>query len=35
MAATDPATLLALARRLVDFDLTMTTRISARGADDP
>lgn len=35
MAATDPASLLALARRLVDFDLTMTTRISARGADDP
>ena len=35
MAAADPASLLALARRLVDFDLTTTTRIGGRGADDP
>ncbi len=35
LAATDPATLLALARRLVDFDLTATVTISGRGADDP
>jgi predicted acetyltransferase len=35
VAAQDPATLLALARRLVDFDLTVTTTIYGRGADDP
>ena len=35
LAAADPASLLALARRVVDFDLTTTTRISGRGADDP
>ncbi|NMM23295.1 MAG: GNAT family N-acetyltransferase, partial [Phycicoccus sp.] len=35
LAAADPATLLALARRLVDFDLTATTTINARGIDDP
>ena len=35
LAAADPASLLALARRLVDFDLTATTRIGGRGADDP
>jgi predicted acetyltransferase len=35
MAAAESASLLALARRLVDFDLTTTTRISGRGADDP
>jgi predicted acetyltransferase len=35
LAAADPASLLALARRLVDFDLTTTTRIGGRGADDP
>jgi predicted acetyltransferase len=33
--ATDPATLLALARRLVDFDLTTSVTIGIRGADDP
>ncbi|MEO8557353.1 MAG: GNAT family N-acetyltransferase [Actinomycetota bacterium] len=33
--AADPATLLALARRLVDFDLTASVTISGRGADDP
>jgi len=35
LAAMDPATLLALARRLVDFDLTASITISGRGADDP
>jgi predicted acetyltransferase len=35
LAAADPATLLALARRLVDFDLTATITIGGRGADDP
>ncbi len=35
IAAVDPASLLALTRRLVDFDLTTTTRISGRMADDP
>ena len=35
LAAADPATLLALARRLVDFDLTTSTTIMGRGADDP
>ena len=35
LAAADPATLLALARRLVDFDLTTSITISGRGADDP
>ena len=35
LAAADPASLLALARRLVDFDLTTTTRIGGRVADDP
>ena len=35
LAAADPATLLALARRLVDFDLTASIKISSRGADDP
>ena len=35
LAASDPATLLALARRLVDFDLTASTTISGRGANDP
>lgn len=35
VAAMDPATLLALARRLVDFDLTASITISGRGADDP
>lgn len=35
IAASDPATLLALARRLVDFDLTATATINGRGADDP
>ena len=35
LAAADPATLLALARRLVDFDLTASITISGRGADDP
>jgi predicted acetyltransferase len=35
VAASDPATLLALARRLVDFDLTATATINGRGADDP
>ena len=34
VAAADPATLLALARRLVDFDLTATTTINGRGIDD-
>ena len=35
MAAADPAVLLALARRLVDFDLTSSIRISGRASDDP
>jgi predicted acetyltransferase len=35
LAAADPATLLALARRLVDFDLTTSITINGRGADDP
>lgn len=35
VAALDPATLLALARRLVDFDLTTSITIHGRGADDP
>lgn len=35
LAATDPATLLALARRLVDFDLTASITVHGRGADDP
>jgi predicted acetyltransferase len=35
MAAVDPATLLALARRLVDFDLTASITISSGGADNP
>ena len=34
LAATDSATLLALARRLVDFDLTASITIGGRGADD-
>lgn len=35
LAAADPATLLALARRLVDFDLTTSISINSRGTDDP
>ena len=35
MAAVDPAVLLALARRLVDFDLTSSIRIGGRASDDP
>jgi predicted acetyltransferase len=35
IAATEPASLLALARRLVDFDLTASITIGGRGADDP
>ena len=35
LAASDPGTLLALARRLVDFDLTASITIGGRGADDP
>lgn len=35
IAALDPASLLALARRVVDFDLTVSTRVSGRGLDDP
>ena len=35
IAAADPATLLALARRLVDFDLTTSITINGRGVDDP
>jgi predicted acetyltransferase len=35
LAAADPGTLLALARRLVDFDLTASIMIGGRGADDP
>jgi predicted acetyltransferase len=34
LAATDAPTLLALARRLVDFDLTVSITIGGRGADD-
>jgi predicted acetyltransferase len=34
-AAADPAVLLALARRLVDFDLTASITINGRAADDP
>jgi predicted acetyltransferase len=35
LAAVDPAMLLALGRRLVDFDLTTSITIGGRGADDP
>jgi predicted acetyltransferase len=35
LAAADPAMLLALARRLVDFDLTTSITIGGRGAGDP
>lgn len=35
VAAVDTAALLALARRLVDFDLTSSITMSGRGADDP
>jgi len=35
LAAADPATSLALARRLVDFDLTASITINGRGVDDP
>jgi predicted acetyltransferase len=35
LAAAGPATLLALARRLVDFDLTASITIGGRAADDP
>ncbi len=35
LAAEDPATLLALTRRLVDFDLTTSITLHGRGADDP
>lgn len=35
LAALDPASLLALARRLVDFDLTVSARVDGRGSDDP
>ena len=35
IGATDPASLLALARRLVDFDLTSTVSVQGRGIDDP
>jgi predicted acetyltransferase len=35
LTATDPVTLLALARRLVDFDLTVSVTIYSRGPDDP
>lgn len=35
IAAADPPSLLALARRMVDFDLTVRTEIGARGMDDP
>jgi len=35
LAASDAVTLLALARRLVDFDLTASITIGGRGADDP
>ena len=35
LAAVDPATLLSLARQLVDFDLTASIKINGRGTDDP
>jgi predicted acetyltransferase len=35
LAAADPTALLALARRLVDFDLTASIMIGGRGTDDP
>lgn len=35
IGASDPASLLALGRRLVDFDLTSTVSLSGRGPDDP
>jgi predicted acetyltransferase len=35
LAAADPATMLALARRIVDFDLTATITVGGRGGDDP
>lgn len=35
MGATDTAALLALARRVVDFDLTGTVTLDGRGIDDP
>jgi predicted acetyltransferase len=35
LGATGPAALLALARRLVDFDLTASTMIGGRASDDP
>jgi len=35
LAAADPVTLLALGRRLVDFDLTASITIGGRGTDDP
>src|SRR5665811_235537 len=35
LATEDPATLLALARRLVDFDLTTSITIGGRWSDDP
>jgi predicted acetyltransferase len=35
IAAVDQPSLLALARRLVDFDLTATVKIARRGLDDP
>ena len=35
LAAVDTASLLALARRLVDFDLTASVTIDGRGGDDP
>ena len=35
MAAADPAALLALSRRLVDFDLTSEVKVESRSLDDP
>ena len=35
VAATDPASLLALVRRMVDFDLTASASFNSRGLDDP
>src|SRR5699024_9767998 len=35
IGAVDPPSLLALARRLVDFDLTSTVSFSGRSTDDP
>lgn len=35
MGAVDAATLLALTRRLVDFDLTSTVKLGSRSTDDP